>query len=113
MARTDLTIYEIGITGVTPTFVAAIADGHMWLGRGNEFIVVKNGSGASMNVTVQAPGKWKGIDLTDQVIAVGAGSEEWIGPFPQGVFSQGADGKVYVDYSLETSVTIAVVRLPI
>ena len=113
MARTDLTVYEISLAGVTPSFVAAEADGNMWLGRGNEFIVVKNGSGGAINVTVQAPNYWKGVALEDQVVSVGAGSEEWIGPFPQGAFAQGADGKVYVDYATVTSVTVAVVRLPI
>ena len=113
MARTDLTIQEIAITGLAPTFAAAETDGNMWLGRGNEFLVVKNASGSSINVTLDATGLFKGLALTDPVIAVPAAGERWIGPFEKGAFAQSSDGKVYVDYSAVASVTVAVVRLPL
>lgn len=97
--------------------VAVTADGDV-VDAGRVFIVVANGSGSSINVTVAATQTVKGLAVSNMVTAVAAGKTEIIGPFPKDVFGQpsgangsGGDdeGRVYVNYSAITTVTRAVV----
>lgn len=115
MARTDLALQTIAGTGIVPAFTAANVDGHAVTNRGRQFVHVKNGSVSSINVTVQTPVTVGGRSVADDVIAVAAGAEKMIGPFDEGNFNQqsGADaGKVYVDFSAVTTVTVGAFTLP-
>ena len=44
------------------------------------------------------------------VVVIAASGDKIIGPFPPGIYNQ-SDGSVYVDWSSETAVTFAVLRL--
>lgn len=110
MARTALTVLQVARTGLTPAYTAGNVDGHSIVNDGRVCTHVKNGSGSSINVTVQTPGTVDGLAVSDLVVAVPAGQERMIGPFPPGVYNQ-ADGTVYVDLSAVTTVTLAAVRL--
>lgn len=106
-----LTKQNVVLTGLNPSFVAAAAGGDEFLNSGRAFIYVKNGGGSSINVTVdsQAPCS-QGYDH-DAVVAIPAGEERMIGPFPKDRFNDASE-KVQITYSGVTSVTIAVIEVP-
>lgn len=107
----DLTVQQLALAGVTPTFGAAAAGGDTFTNSGRTFLVVKNGGASSVDVTANSVTPCnQGFDH-DQAIAVAAGAEKWIGPFPKTRFND-ATGKVGVTYSGVTSVTVAAVELP-
>ena len=109
MARTALASQTIVDEGLTMTLSAANADGHYIDGGGDVFLVVLNGSGGSINVTVQTAATVSGLAVTDQVVAVAAGATKLIGPFPPATYDRASGasdaGKVYVDFSAVTTVT--------
>lgn len=114
MARADLTVQQIDrSTGIVPAYTAAQAPGsgsNAFANDGRTHIHIKNGSGSAMTATFQTPGSVNGLAIADLVVTVAAGAEKKVGPFEPGLFNQ-SDGKVYVDWSLETSVTAGVFRL--
>ena len=113
MARTDLSVQTIAQAGIEPSYEAANADGEAVPNNGLMFIHVKNGGGSQITVTIQTPVAYDGLALEDQTVTIDAGDEKMIGPFSTR-FNQagGTDkGKVYVDFSAVTSVTIAAFRL--
>jgi len=106
-----LTKYIVDIDGGKPSFVAAAVDGDDFVNSGNDFLIVKNGGGSSINVTIDSVTFCSyGFDH-NLTIAVAAGEESWIGSFPKARFND-ENGKVNVSYSDVTSVTVAVVELP-
>ena len=114
MPRADFSVQQIQrISGLTPSYTAAQAPGsgsNAFQNEGKTCIHIKNGSGSSMTATFQTAATLNDLAVADLVITVGAGAEKLVGPFEPGIFNQ-SDGKVYVDWSLETSVTAAVLRL--
>lgn len=110
MARTALATVACADEGVVAAFVAANADGHKIPGGGDVRLLVNNGSGGSINVTVQTAATSDGLAVDDQVVAVGAGVQKEIGPFRSSTYDRpvGAadEGRVYIDYSAVTSVTV-------
>ena len=106
-----LTVQEISLTGLTISFAAAAGGGDQFANSGKEFLYVKNGGGGSINVTVDSQTLCDQGNDHDAVVAVGAGSEECIGPFNKGRFDDSSEN-VQITYSGVTSVTVAVVRLP-
>lgn len=111
MARTALAKQQITSAGVAAAYEAANADGHMIDGDERTFLHVKNGSAASINVTVQTPQQRDGLDVAERVVAVPAGAERFIGPFSKQQYNRPSGGtdpdKVYVDLSAVASVTLA------
>lgn len=101
-----LTVQTPSLTGLDPTLTAASGGGDEFVNDGATVLHVKNGGGGSINVTVdsQTPCS-QGFDH-DVVVAVPAGAERLIGPFPQARFND-ANGKAQVAYSGVTSVTVA------
>jgi hypothetical protein len=101
-------------TGLTVSLVAGNATDHHSFDNitgGDVFLMVVNGGGGSINVTIYTAQTLTSQNLTvqDVVVAVGAGVTKMIGPFPTTTFNQ-SDGKVYVDLSGDTSVTIGAIR---
>jgi hypothetical protein len=111
MARTSqATQAPVGFK-LAPALTAANVDGDI-VDCGQVRLFVTNGSGGSINVTVQAVATMEGLDVSDLVVAVAAGQTALIGPLPKNVFGRTADpdkGRAYVDYSAVTSVTRAVI----
>lgn len=100
------------MSGTNPSPAAAASGGDtMDNPRGNVLIVVANGGGSSINVTLVAQQTARGagdgfpaMTLGNQVVAVPAGETRIIGPVPS-AFNDAA-GRVPIAYSAVTSVTI-------
>ena len=102
----------VTLLGITPTLVAAEAGGDEFVNSGRDFIHIKNGGGAAIDVTINSQVNCnQGVDH-DVVVSVPATTgEKFIGPFPKDRFDDAAN-KVQITYSAVTSVTIGIVRLP-
>jgi hypothetical protein len=108
-----LTVQPLTAAGSTPTFGAAAGGGDKVQPGDHTFIVVKNGGGSPITVTIddpttQAPAGAAAFN-PDASISVGNGSEKWIGPLPASRFA-GTDGLAAITYSGVTSVTVAAIR---
>lgn len=118
MARTEITPQTSVRTGLTPTFTAAIVDGHAFDNAGERvYIHVKNTDASPVDVTIPTPKTVDGLDVEDMVVSVPATTgEKIIGPFPNDVYAQndatlGIKKCVYIDYASTTGVTVAVIKL--
>lgn len=113
----QLTIQNAAVSGLTPAYGAVSAsDKFANPSDKRTYLHVKNGGGSSVTVTItrqntslSVAGEGN-ITLANQTVAIPAGSERIIGPFPESF--NDVDGNVVVGYSGTTSVTAAAVRLP-
>lgn len=94
-------------SGLTGTYIAADAGGHKFANDERVVLHIKNGSGSSVNVTIDAVGQVDGVTFPDLVVAVGAGADKFLGPFSRRVYNSDA-GEVSIAFSATTSVTFAV-----
>lgn len=107
----NLTPTQIKIGGAVTTLQSADVAGETFEPGDRVALWVKNGSGASITVTVAVPGKTKyGVDNPDLAVTIAAGTEQAVGPFPADL-ADPADGRVHVTYSSVTTVTRRLVRL--
>lgn len=114
MARTDVTVGEISRAGIAETLIPAIVDGHMFLNGGDVHAVILNTDVAAKTITFITPRTVHGLAVGDLAITLNQNDRKKVGPFPPDTFNQptGADaGKVYVDYSAITGVSIGFFRL--
>lgn len=96
--------------GVSPTFAAANAGGNEVPANDRGLVLIKNGGGSSINVTLAVPGNTKyGLANPDPVTAVAAGAIGVFGPFGADLADFGTDGLVHLTFSSVTTVTIAAV----
>jgi hypothetical protein len=112
MARTLLNAQKTSKAGLNAAYQAAIADGHMFANDGRQLLHVKNSDVADRTLTFPTPATQDGLAIADQAVTVPAGGEQFIGPFPGRTFNQsGVDaGRVHIDYSAVTGVTVAVIE---
>ena len=115
MARTSLSAQTVTSAGAVISMTSANADGHSFTSTGLQVLRVKNGSASPIDVTVKTDVTRDGsLALPDRVVAVAAGAEKTIGPFDPNVYQQksGSDqGKVLVNFSAVTTVTVALVSI--
>lgn len=113
---TAMTLQKITGAGLLASY-AAVADGDTIPAGGSDrvFLHVKNGDTGSINVTVAAtratatvPGVGT-LTVPDIVVAVPAGEDRMIGPFPPAYTA--ADGTVTVNYDSVISITAAALDL--
>lgn len=105
-----LSVQQLTSAGVTPTFGAAAAGGDKFANNGRTFLVVKNGGGSEVTVTLDSKKNCdQGFDHNIQV-AVAAGAEKWIGSLEPNRFNN-SSGEVEASYSAVTSVTVAAVQV--
>lgn len=97
-------------SGLAPSYAAASAGGDYFQNSGSEVLHVKNGSGSSVTVTIITQATVDGMAVTDRTVAVPAGADRMIGPFPAGTYNDG-DGRVQITYSATTSVTVGVIKI--
>lgn len=104
----------VNLAGIGPTFTAAAGGGDTFDPDQDTFIVVKNGGGASITVTVPTPrvDPATGLAEADVSVSVPNAGERWIGPFPFEVYADPATGLGSIGYSGVTSVTTAVIKVP-
>ena len=113
MTRVDVTPQSCSAAGLTLSYVAPTVDGIMIPGDGQTKVIVKNANVAPVTVTAQTPEQRAGLDVAEQAVSVPANTgEKVIGPFSQATYNRpsgGTDGgKVYIDFSIQASVTYAV-----
>lgn len=92
------------------TFSAASAGGDKFANTGKEYVIVRNGSGSPVTLTVTTPATNDGLAIADRTIEVAAGATHFLGPWPTGLYNDG-DGMVNLSWSLETDMTLAVIRI--
>ncbi|MBT9156628.1 MAG: hypothetical protein DDT37_01616 [Firmicutes bacterium] len=115
MARVDLSVQAVTPTGMWPTLTAAITAGHMFPNTERGMLIfVRNAHTAPVTVTIPSTFSRDGLALAARVVTVPNGTDRLIGP----VFGEnhnqiaGADiGKTYIDYSLITAISVAVLRV--
>jgi hypothetical protein len=114
MAETTITPTTIDTTGVDQpaALVAANADGSKFANTGNEFIMVENGGGGDITVTVvtQDACSLGGTTVHNIAKIVSAGAGASFGPFPKANYNDTA-GDAHITFSGVTSVTVAVFKL--
>lgn len=114
MARTAITPQKVSSTGATVTFEPANVDGNSFAPSRGRALHVRNGSGASITVTVPTPGTVEGLAITDRTFTIAAGAHAAFGSGAaavSGLYAQ-TDGTVHIDYSAVTTVTVAVIDHP-
>lgn len=110
MARLTPTVHRPSKTGTVVTMGAATVDGDAI--PPGAFVLVTNGNVASLTVTVDTPGNVDGLAIDQYTATVAPSTTELIGPFPEAHYrqSEGAtEGLVHLNYSVQSSVTRAVI----
>ena len=115
MARTELTVQEINFQkGEAIVGIAGdAANNHVFVNDGKTLLYVKNAGGGAVLVTIVSVKDSLGR-LQDEVLSVAAGEEAIFAPTRKGGWSQksGVDqGKTLVDIDVDTSVTLAALRI--
>ncbi|GAA3144922.1 hypothetical protein Ppa06_58210 [Planomonospora parontospora subsp. parontospora] len=114
MARTDLTAVAMTRAGVNlgAALTPANADGHAYIDNGRRMVRLKNTDSTAKTVTVQIPATVDGQDVEDREYIVPATTGDvLLPPFPA-VYRR-PDGKVFLDYSAITGLSVAVYELPV
>lgn len=113
MARTNITVQDIVIAGLAPSYSTGDQpNGHDFTNDGRILLHVKNSGGSPCVVTALTPRKVSGVDISDPTVSIPATTgDRMIGPFDPATFNQ-ADGRVYIDLSTDTGVTLAAIKLP-
>lgn len=111
MARTAIDVQAPTRAGLSPTFTAAIADGHMVSNNGRVLLRIKN-TGAEATVTVRFGGSVDGVPITGgRAITVPATTGDVItAVWPTDDYNQ-SDGRIWIDYSDPAGVSIAALAL--
>lgn len=112
-----LTRQKVVIGGLTPSYAACAAGGDVVTNDdGKTFLHVKNSSGGSLTVTVTAQstsvntGTHGTLTVSNVAIAIPAGQERMIGPFPKQAYNNSSK-QLAITYSGVTSLTIAAVYI--
>lgn len=100
--------------GLAPTFAAAAGGGDSFVNDqadgSRTFLVVKNGGGSPITVTVDDPNSKSPDGATqfnpDLAVTVANGGERWIGPLGSRFID--GNGNTAIAYSAVTSVTVGV-----
>lgn len=113
MARTPIVTQPVTALGDADiTFEAVTVDGNS--ADTETMLIVHNGSGSTVTVTLQTPGDVEGLAVEENALSVLAGDYAMV-RLASSVYARpkgAADaGKVYVDYAPQTSVEVAVVAL--
>ncbi len=111
MPRTDIAPQTTTRAGITPTFTAAIADGHMFGNNGRRYLRVKNTDTTSKTVTVLYGSTVDGQTVPGKAITVPAATGDVTTAAWPSAYSQ-PDGRVWLDYSATTGVSVAVLETP-
>ena len=114
----DLTIQKVVEAGLSASYANAAAGGDAVLNvTGDVVLHVQNGHTSSQTVTVPAQRTSQNVadfgelSKSNIQVAIPAGEDRFIGPFPKAAFNDGA-GKVQITYSGVTSLTIAALQVP-
>lgn len=114
MARTELATQVADQNGLTVAYTAANVDGH-WIDP-DTILIVKNTNAATRTITLQTAETRAGLTVAEQTVVVAATTGEQHIHVPkaeQPSFVQPVGGtnpgKIYVDFSAVTDVTVAAI----
>ena len=106
-----LSYKRVAYAGLDPAATAASGGGDIMPMNDRGFLVVKNGGGSAVTVTIAVPGKNKfGSNNPALTVSVPASAERYIGPMVADLHDP-AVGGIAITYSAVTSVTVAAVAL--
>lgn len=116
MARTALNAQQVTDEGLEAVYTGANIDGHSIDGTGDIVLDVVNGGGTPITVTVETGLTVDGLAVADRAVVVTNGERRHIGRFPPRTYNREAvevvdPGRVWVNFSGITSVTIAALRV--
>lgn len=98
---------KVVLAGTAPTFAAPTSSDTVPMGS---LLVVKNGSGASITVTIATVGTLPtGDDYPDKAYTVGAAAERWIPVGQEAYRKTDGSGNAAVAFSATASVTAAAI----
>jgi hypothetical protein len=107
-----LATQPVSRAGIVPAYAAAAAGGDKFAPGKDTLLHVKNGSAAAITVTIVTPKTTSyGSEIADNEVAVAAGSERLIGPFPYEHYADTDDGLGDITYSAVTSLTVGAFAL--
>lgn len=113
MARTALTGQAIVSSGLEAALTAANADGHSIPNRAGQILLVRNGAGSDVTVTIPTSAVADGdLAVADRAVVVTAGEDRYITVGAKSEYRQN-DGTVYVNFSSVTSVTCALLTVTV
>lgn len=105
-----LTVQEITLSSLTPSYASADAGGDEFSNTGRTFLHIINDGASSITATIDSRTNCsQGFDHNIEV-TVGASSEKMVGPFKPGRFNDD-NGITDITYSAVTSVTVAAIAL--
>jgi hypothetical protein len=107
-----LATQAISRAGLTPALTAAAGGGDKFTPTKDTVLMVVNGGGSPVTVTVVTPGVNQiGLNIDDPAASVPAGGTKLIGPFPAEFFANPVGGLADVTYSGVTSLTVAALKV--
>lgn len=106
-----LTALQNSLPGVTLPFTPASGGGDTIAPDDRTALLVKNGSGSSINVTFTTPGTVSGLAIADVVLAVAAGATALSPTLTAALFGDPTSGLVSISYSAVTTVTVQAIRV--
>lgn len=111
MPRTALTVQTTSRAGLAAVYSPADAvNGNDFPNTGGEFLHVKNTGAAPVTLTIPTPVTIDGLAVADRTVSIPATTGDlFIGPFDNSFYG-GNDGRVQLDWSAATGVTIAVLK---
>jgi hypothetical protein len=117
MARSELTVQKVLSSGLNVTYTAATVDGEAFNNASEDVIVhIKNGGGGACVLTVQTPAQQDGLDVAERTVSVPAGEDRFVGPFRRSIYGRldsvlEIPHAVWIDTDVQTSVTLAVLKV--
>ncbi|NLH60635.1 MAG: hypothetical protein GX452_04450 [Ignavibacteriales bacterium] len=107
MSKTTLTVQQIVPAGTEITLAAANADGSNFINNGRTFLIVKNDSGVSVDVTILSRKQCDQGYTHNQVDTIPAGKTKYLGFFNTDRFN--LSGYADITFSAVDNVSIAAV----
>ncbi|WP_435643363.1 hypothetical protein ACR9VJ_18115 [Streptomyces sp. H49] len=106
-----LTTTVVPLTGAAVAYTAAAAGGDDCQTGAGVVLLVKNGDAADHTVTLATPGTVNGLAIADRTVTVAAGAE--VAVLVTNDYRDPATGRAAITYDAVTSVTVAVIRVPV
>lgn len=106
-----LTTTVVPLTGAAVAYTAAAGGGDDCQTGAGVLLLVKNDDASPHTVTLETPETFKGLAIADRQVAVAAGAEVAI-PVTND-YRNPSTGRAAITYDAVTSVTVAVIRVPV
>ena len=112
-----LSVETINESGLALTLVSVAAEsGDKWTNNGNQQVLIKNGSGSSVTVTIttqvtsfESP-QFGNATKANVTLAVAAGKTAILGPYNVNAYND-ANGQCNISYSATTSIEVGVFEI--